>query len=172
MSLIQKRLTLGVSLLQVRTNILALVLALICLASCSKGDLTDTSDLSVELILASVTSHYLDAIVEGRSEQLEGMILWAEYLTHKNHAGKNYIMQQVVLTKGQIKRELHPLIDLHIQKIDVQENSAHVTMRQHGKESNPLVTIDYAWTGNGWLITNDNILGQSGILCNTLCPVL
>lgn len=115
--------------------------------------------------LAEVTNQYLRAIGAGNTQMLEGMVVWLDYVANKNGTTtKEEVFRVVQQLHGRWTLDQHPLLGLAVQDVRVDGDNATVSVRKAAHSDAPLIVVQLAWGGAGWLVINDTLFGKDGLL--------
>jgi hypothetical protein len=117
----------------------------------------------VKIAVIRVADEYLRSIVQGKTAHLSDMILWGEYAPKKKLT-RDAVTAEMESIKGKYPLDQHPLLGLELRNLDIGEDIAELTLKKASMPEMPEITIELVWVGNGWLITNDNLFGQDGII--------
>ena len=114
----------------------------------------------------NVAGNYLKRIVLADRKQLNGMILWNDYIAHDEEpiTKNKYFFQIDALRAKNIPLQQHPLLNLKILDFDYSGSNAHVLLQKPNKPDSPKISIDVLWTGSGWLVVGDSLFGPNELV--------
>ena len=141
---------------KVRIGLLLVLLSGLVLPGCSLME-PAPSPATRQTVL-SVAANYLQFIVQGNDKRLTAIVSWQEYLL-KNKEGltREELSKQIALGQGRWTPETHPLLNLDVRSLDVNGDSAKVTLQRVNAKGFPVIWVKMAWTGSGWLIVDDSL---------------
>ena len=122
-------------------------------------------------ILIDISARYLNSIAIGDGRSSSVMVLWPEYEV----SGKTRMTQgdvDVILAEIRARKwptTENPLYNLKVEDVTVHENSAAVFFIKELKSgSEARIKIWLSWSGNAWLIVDDNLFGDDGYMTQAL----
>lgn len=149
---------------------LSTLLALVILSGCSMFSHTAASP-ELQMILVNVSARYLNAVALGDTKEVGTLTLWPEYEA-RGHARLRRADIEAVLEKIKAANwppEENPLYNLKVEEVAVEEDTATVSFLKSVKSgSEPRIRVILSWTGNAWLIVDDNLFGDDGYLSGAL----
>jgi len=92
------------------------------------------------------------------------MVLWLDYLQNTGLPAKEAMFTKMHRAAERYTEKNHPLMQLDILEVDVDGNDAELALRKKGNREAPVIEIELTWVGSGWLIVNDNIFPDGGVL--------
>lgn len=143
-------------------SVSCLLLCLIMLSSCSSTKSSIASE-GAKSAVVQVSVEYLRQCILADFKMLNSYMLMGEYLRNKKMGLEEYKENLQKLARRWPVQE-HPIVDLHLIKTDIDGNKASVHFQREGSKSKyPEVVVHLEWTGNSWMITDDNIFGKNGV---------
>lgn len=125
----------------------------------------------LQAILVNVSARYLNAVALGDVRQVATLALWPEYEA-RGHAGlRRSDVEAILVTihNMNLAPEENPLYDLKVEDVAVDEDSATVSYLKSLKTgSTARIKVKLAWSGNAWLVTDDNLFGDDGYMSGML----
>lgn len=116
-----------------------------------------------------VVNQYLTAIASGRSSAIRDAVAWSDYRRKNGEQLTSANVEQIVeALKGKFNRENHPLVDLDVKDLELDDNLAKVSLQKRNDSDAQLVKLELVWTGGGWVIVDDNIFEDGGVLQTSL----
>ena len=122
-------------------------------------------------ILVDISARYLNSIAIGDGRSSGVMVLWPEYevsgKTRMTQGDVDVILAEIRDRKWPITE--NPLYNLKVEDVTVQENSAAVFfIKQLNSGSEARIKIWLSWSGNAWLVVDDNLFGDDGYMTQAL----
>ncbi|MCB0358281.1 MAG: hypothetical protein KDD44_01550 [Bdellovibrionales bacterium] len=124
--------------------------------------------IEVKQAVLNVASDYLRFVVANKTRLAEGMILWGDYSDNKGLGFSRELWQRqleylhTTFDPGDVAA--HPLVNLDLVNIDVDDSNSVVVLRKYNNPQAPEVRIALTWVGKGWLVTDDSLFGSSGLI--------
>lgn len=142
------------------------------LCNCSLFTSSPPSDLTRAAVIR-VAGEYVANVVRRSEDQLEAMVLWADYAHNNGGLSKETYLEQLAAMPELPLDKNHPLINLDVHEIDIDANDAEVTFRKVGVDSGAEdIVVTLLWAGQGWLITDDTLFGDDGLVAKMIAEPL
>jgi hypothetical protein len=150
-------------------NRLIAFLLILALTGCATLTGKRTPLPEVQTALLGVTNDYLRSIAMGNTKQLEAMVYWFGYVEAKKaRVSKAQYMQTVSALRDRWEPADHPLVGLAPVRVSSDDDDAEVVVRKANNPNAAEIRVVLVWSGNGWLVTNDNLIGEDGLLSKQL----
>lgn len=123
-----------------------------------------TPELKIALI--RVSGEYLDKINNSRFDEIQGMIILGDYLREDKRMSKEAFIAQIAKARltWKDKPQSHPLVGLDLESMELKGNDAVVKLKKFKVSDSPIIELKLHWSGQGWLIYDDNIFGQGRLM--------
>lgn len=120
----------------------------------------------LKIALIRVTGEYLDKINNARFDEIQGMIVWGDYLSEGKRMSKEVFVAQVAKSRITWKDspDSHPLVNLDLESIRLSGSDAIVQLKKYQVSNSPIIEIKLRWNGQGWLVFDDNIFGYDRLM--------
>lgn len=139
-----------------------LTLGLSCLSAC--GALSSyTPTPEAQMTVLGLANDYLRIIVQGKTRQVESMILWIPYV-EATGVSKDQVRADIKWLSKRWPLDNHPLLGLQLTEINVNEDDAFVRLKKLSLPEQPEIVISLQWIGNGWLIVGDTLFTKDGVI--------
>jgi hypothetical protein len=153
----------------VRCNKLArafLVLLLINLSACGFWKTEGPPSVNEKQIVILVCADYLKIVVSNKHhERLNSLMALTTYMENQPGLNKSTFLKQIESLQNRWPMDEHPLLNLDLKEIIVEDDLAKVTLRRKdGLESDPDVEIELFWSGTAWQIIDDSLFGPGNYI--------
>lgn len=147
-----------------KSLILFVVLFASSCASINLGEKKREPTPELKMAVIGVADQYLGAITADHYDHLRGMVLWVDYSAANSMITKVDYEREIRILNETFKpaSDEHPLKQLEVTDINVNENDATVKLKKIGFEQE--FDINLRWIGEGWLVVDDSIFGATGYL--------
>ncbi len=145
-------------------SIFIVIITLVAISACSKHNVDNFTPPTPEVTraIALMTENYFRSIVSKHvNKVLSYKVFPQKVLGRKTYQNAKLVEEQMNYYKNNYNKT-SPLIGYKISKILSLENNAIVTLKKPNK--NLEIKIYFYWIRNGWLIVDDNIFGEEGLL--------
>lgn len=117
-----------------------------------------------KVVVVRVAAEYLENIVQANTGALDVLVYWDRYLPEQVPLTKKLYFNQVYALQKKATPENHPLVHLDLQEVSISGNDAVVEFQKFKDTKAPMIIIKLHWDGNAWLIEDDSLFGQRGLL--------
>lgn len=117
-----------------------------------------------KVVVVRVAAEYLENIVQANTGALDVLVYWDRYLPEQVPLTKKLYFDQVYALQQKATPENHPLVALDLSEVSISGNDAVVEFQKFKNAKAPTITIKLHWDGNAWLIEDDSLFGQRGLL--------
>lgn len=140
-------------------------LILFIFTSCSAiGNTSSKTTPALQAAVLRVTADYLTAVSVGRMQFLNSILLWGEYSVNNQGLSKEQYVKQVKKIQTKQPTLDHPLMNLQPLSVEQDDDRVTITMKRIGKPGAEMLVVELLWDGGGWLVTDDNIFGNDGLI--------
>lgn len=145
-------------------NLMALFVLLLGSSSgCSYFSGDSKANEGAQTAVVQVSVEYLRLCLLANTAALNSYVLLGEYLRHKGLSIEEYHEQVFKLARRWPVSD-NPVVQLRVLDANIHGDKATVKFQRDGSKSEyPPVTMELAWIGNSWIITNDSIFGKNGL---------
>ena len=134
----------------------------------------DPPSVEFQQVVVRVSADYLNHVVRGDWKNIEGIVLWDDYLANKGgDFTKPIYYKQLEQLSGTLKKippAAHPLLNLDLMdvKSNTERTAAKVYYRKFKEPESPQIVVNLTWVGRGWLIDGDSIFGDDELASELL----
>ena len=125
----------------------------------------------LQAILVNISARYLNAVALGDAKQIAILVLWPEYEV-RGHNKLSRADAEAVLAQIRERNwppQDNPIYNLRDEEVSVDEDSASVFYLKTTKSGSDVrIKIKLAWSGNAWLVVDDNVFGEEGYITQAM----
>lgn len=126
---------------------------------------TKETPATAKLAILGVAGDYISSIARNDERNIDSILLWDEFRESKGPSMTHeYFQRQINSMQNRWQPNAHPLLNLDVVDLSVEGDYATVVLQKFEQPESPKITVVLRWVGRGWMVTNDSLFGQDGLI--------